>query len=214
MKLKAYKTPVTVGQVLTELKKYEKKYSSFDVVCWTPDDSTLCVVSAGLDKDGDLRIELDEMGDEGGVFSVHDLLAAIKEYAPETKVYLAGCGMYLNFEPNHDGSIFSDASEEDETVGFHATIFGKYKEERKAFLTEAEKRDQAEKARTQKRESHLYSILLVIMMIALVGWLIYNVYALIAGTGESVWENVMWIVICIVLIVIDVMTLRSSKDKK
>lgn len=209
MKMKAYKNPVTIGKLVQELKPFDKKYSTYDVACWTPDDSTLCVVGAGLDKDGDLRIELDEMGDEGGGFSVSDLLAAIKEYDKETKVYMAGCGMYLNFEPNHDGSIFSDASEEDEVVGCHAVAFGKYKEEKQ--VSEVEKRGMADSATKQVSEQNILTIALAVMIVAIASWLIYNVYALIVQTGDSIWENIMWIVICVVLLAIDILTLRAHK---
>ena len=52
----------------------------------------------------------------------------------------------------------------------------------------------------------------MVMAVLLAAWLIYNGYALIAHAhaGESIWMNVVWIVVSAVLIGIDVMTLVSK----
>ena len=202
---------ITVEKLVQDLKSFGKKYWHYDVACWAPDDSCLCVVGKRLDQNGDLCIELDEMYDDGGRFTVDDLLTALSGYEPDTKVYLAGCGLYLNFDVNPDGSIFEEA-DDDDIIGCHATVFGRYKEEHHGFLTEAEKRAIAAKAAREQHENHILGIVLMVMAVLLAAWLIYNGYALIAHAhaGESIWMNVVWIVVSAVLIGIDVMTLVSK----
>ena len=120
---------VTAGKLVKELKGYQKKYSDYNVVFWIPDGHTLSIVGSSPDKDGDLRLEIEEMDDfdVSGYYDVDILLSILAGYDKDTRVYLAGHGLYFRFDVNPDGSIFCDASEEDELVGCYASAFGEYK---------------------------------------------------------------------------------------
>lgn len=205
---------VNVGRLIGELKEYEEKYWHSNVVSWVQDDEdyrTLGIVGMGLDEDGDLRIELEEMEDDEGFYSVADTLDALKEYDKAVKVYLAGCGLYLSIDS--DGSIFAEADEDDENVGFYASVFGQYQVKRRSvWRTEAEERELAEKARKEKRESRAETIALAILTVGVAVLLVYKVYCLIARTGGSVWEHILWIVASVIGLIVGGCTLYS-KDK-
>ena len=146
MKTKTTIKLTTVDRLVKELTKFKKKWD-YSVTVWIPDGSTLCIVGMELDEDGDLRIELEErLEEEEGFFSVDDTLESLKKFDKDAKVYLAGCGLYLNIDLNGNGSIFME-NEDDDVVGCHACAFGQYKMEKpQEFLTEAERRELAEKA--------------------------------------------------------------------
>lgn len=202
----------TVGKLVGELSGYDKEYPNFDVVVWIPDGSTLCIVGARLDKDGDLRLEVEEVGDEGGDYDVDALLEMLRGYDQDTRVYLAGHGLYFNID--QDGGIFAEPGEEDETVGCYATAFGGYKVEPPVFRTAAENRVLAEEARKKEREERIYAIVLVALSVAVFCWLLYNVYTLVTHSWKYVWENIMWVFACLVILVINVLTLHYSKETK
>ena len=206
---------VNVGRLVGELQEYEEKYWHYNVVCWVQDEEdsrALGIVGKGLDEDGDLRIELEEMEDEEGFYSVSDTLDALKEYDRDVKVYLAGCGLYLNID--REGGIFAEADEDDENVGFYASAFGQYPEKRRSvWRTEAEERELAEKARKEKRESRAEAIVLAILTVGVAVLLVYKIYCLVARTGGPVWENILWIVGSIACLIVGGGTLYYSKDK-
>ena len=131
----------TVGKLLKELKKIK----AFDEECmyYCPtvfvnniDELYLGIVGMGPDEDGDLCIELEEMDTSEGFFDVTDCILKLEEFDKKTKVYLAGIGLYLNFD--QDGSIFCEPDEDDETVGCYANIFGNYTPEPKPESEEDE----------------------------------------------------------------------------
>ena len=171
---------VNVGRLIGELQEYEEKYWHYNVVCWVQDEEdfrALGIVGKGLDEDGDLRIELEEMEDEEGFYSVSDTLDALKEYDRDVKVYLAGCGLYLNID--REGGIFAEADEDDEYVGFYASAFGQYPEKRRSvWRTEAEERELAEKARKEKRKSRAESIVLAILVVGIAVLFVHKIYCL------------------------------------
>lgn len=205
---------VNVGRLIGELEEYEEKYWHYNVVCSVQDDEdyrALGIVGKGLDEDGDLRIEMEEMEDEEGFYSVSDTLDALKEYDRDVKVYLAGCGLYLSIDS--DGSIFAEADEDDENVGFYAGVFGRYQEKRRSvWRTEAEERELAEKERQEKRKSRAETIVLAILTVGAAVLLVYKVYGLVARTGGPLWENILWIVGSIVCLIVGEGTLYYSKD--
>lgn len=207
---------VNVGRLIGELEEYEEKYWHYNVVCWVKEDEdyrALGIVGKGLDEDGDLRIELEEMEDEEGFYSVADTLDALKEYDRGAKVYLAGCGLYLSIDS--DGSIFAEADEDDENVGFYASVFGRYQEKRRSvWRTEAEERELEEKARKEKRESRVETIALAVLTAGAAVLLVYKVYCLIVRTGGPVWEHILWIVASIIGLIVGGGTLYYSKDNK
>lgn len=181
---------VNVGRLVGELQEYEEKYWHYNVVCWVKDDEdyrALGIVGKGLDEDGNLRIELEEMEDEEGFYSVADTLDALKEYDKAVKVYLAGCGLFLSIDS--DGSIFAEADEDDENVGFYASVFGHYQVKRRSvWRTEAEERELAEMARKEKRESRAETIALAILAVGATVLLVYKIYCLIVG-GSTLYYS-------------------------
>ena len=203
---------ITVGKLLKDLKKYEKKSSDYVVNINIPDGSILNVIGAGLDKDGDLNVEVDEDPDEG-FYDVQTLIDELDGYDKDTKVYMEGCGLYLTFGINPKGSLLSADNDGDETVEYEAYAFGEYKYEPSGWLTEAEKRELAEQARKEAREERIKGIVLAVMCVALFIWLCCNVYTLIAHTGRPVWESIMWIAVCILLLFVCGGTLYYSKEK-
>ena len=78
----------------------------------------------------------------------------------------------------------------------------------------AEKREIAEHETKRKLENLRLGAALVILDVLVACWLAYNVYALISHTGEHVAENIVWIVVCTVLLVIGAMTLHFDKYEK
>ena len=136
---------ITVGNLLKELKRYGKGCSEYVVNIDIPDGSTLNIMGTGLDKDGDLSIEVDEDPDEG-YFDVQMLIDELEGYAKSTRVYLEGCGLYLTFKVNADGRIVSGYDDEEEIVGFDAYAFGEYEEHPSGGkVSQAEKRERARK---------------------------------------------------------------------
>lgn len=203
----------TVGKLLKELKGIE----SFDEECmyYCPsvfvsnvDELNFGIVGMGPDEDGDLRMELEEMGSSEGFFDVQDLILRLKEFDNKTRVYLAGSGLYLNFD--QDGDIFCEPDEEDSTVGCYATIFGKYTTEPNPEIDEEPgSRFKGEKG--NKREHRGETIVLVCVTLGLICGLIYNVYALIAGVDEPLWEKLIWIIVCAILTVLNISVLYRSR---
>lgn len=203
----------TVGKILVELEILEKRHGDESVAVWTHTDLTFGIVGMGLDADGDLRIELEEMDNEEGFYCVADTLDTLKEYDRDVKVYLAGSGLYLNVDG--DGSIFAEADEDDENVGFYASVFGQYEEKRTSvWRTDAEERELAENARKEKRESCAETITLAILTVGAAVLLVYKAYCLIARTGGPVWEHILWIVGSIVCLFVGGGILYHHKDNK
>ena len=214
MKIKENINLITVGRLIKELSKFAQKCADFDVVCWAPDYLTCCVTGHRLDDDGDVCIHLEMQEDDGGYCTVEMLLADLASYDKNARVYMESCGYYLNFEA--DGDIFTE-SDDDEIVGCYADAFGEYEEDDEEFgvwLTKAEKLENAEHERKRKLENRRFGIALVMLDVLVGCWLAYNVYALISHTGEHVAENIMWIVVCAVLLVVGFLTLHFDKYKK
>lgn len=223
MKTKENIKLITVGRLVKELSKFEKKCADYDVACWAPDYLTCCVTGHRRDDDGDVCIHLEMQEDDGGYCTVEMLLADLSSYDRNARVYMESCGYYLNFEV--DGGIFTE-NDDDEIVGCYAIAFGEYEEEEYYgeddgvvegswdHKTEWEKRYIAEEERKRKREERRSGVALVILDVLVACWLAYNVYALISHTGEHVAGNIMWIVVCAVLLVIGVLTLHFDKYKK
>ena len=203
----------TVGKILVELEMLEKRHGDKSVAVWTNTDRPFGIVGMGLDADGDLRIELEEMDNEEGFYCVADTIDALKEYGRDVKVYLAGCGLYLSIDG--EGGIFAEADDEDENVGFYASVFGQYEQKRTGvWRTETEERELAEKARKEKHESRAETITLAILTVGVAVLLVYKVYCLIARTGGPVWEHILWIIGSIVCLFVGGGTLYHHKDDK
>ena len=186
----------TAGKLLSELKKYKNKHWDYSVVAWIDDDHTLGVVGQGKDRDGDLRIEVEEVEEElEGIWTVADVIESLEHCDKDTRVYLAGHGYY--FAIDSEGSVFTD-SDDDEVIGCHAATFGEYQIE-------------PQPDHNKKHEAHNETIALVIIVIAVFGWLVYNIYALFAGIGGPTWEKILWIVGCSIVLIVCGSTLYYSK---
>ena len=207
---------ITVGELVKELEGYEKKHWDWNVEITTDEpigpeeeeDMPCIIIGMGLDKDGDLRIDIEDEWAGGGDYYVGELLEHLRDFDAGTKVYLAGGG--LLFSIDSQGGIFAETDDEDDTLSCYATAFGEYEEEQTGWFTEAEKRKKVKDARKQRRESRIYAVVMGIMANATLVWLICNVCELVTHTAQYVWENIMWIVICVVLLVVEVMILYYS----
>ena len=202
---------VTVGKLFQELEGYDEESREYSVAVWIPDDdeSYFCVVSMALDDDGDLCIDLEDMSWSEGYFNVQELIDELEGYDKNTKVYLAGCGLYLSFE--QEGGIFCEPSDDDGIVGGYATVFGHYEVEPQGGRTEEEKRQLAKEAREEARgERWMHSVLGVMVLGALI-WLIYTIYALIAHVGGPLWERILSLVVCVIILFVGSGTLYYSK---
>lgn len=118
---------MTVGQLVEDLAEFEEEYSDWDVVCWTPDGKPCYINEAEPDEDGDLRLSLDENGDE--TYDVATLIEVLGEYDDDTPVYVAARGLYLNIEEKADSIVFEEDCDEVsdiDIVACQGSIFGKY----------------------------------------------------------------------------------------
>ena len=202
----------TVGKLLKELKKIK----SFDEECmyYCPtvfvnniDELYLGIVGMGTDEDGDLRIELEEMGTSEGFFDVTDCILRLEEFDKKTKVYLAGNGLYLNFD--QDGSIFCEPDEDDETVGCYATIFGNYTPEPKPEpepLNYGRRKDASKKIRLE-----FETVLALVVCIGLVMGIIYYIYAIITGVDGPLWQNILLLIALVFGLILIFFTFFKSK---
>ena len=208
---------ITVGALVKELKKYVKRRAEYDVLCWTPDDSTLCVVGTGLDEDGDVCIWLEDIEWSECYYDVQQLYDELDEYDKGLKVYLAGCGLYLNCDRNGDGSVFCDPDDEEETLGCYASVFGEYEEEyddpqTEEELSEEEKRA-IKKARREKIEGIVVGVLFLLMIPLMAYGLYYDIAALVKHT-MPIGQCIIGIIVLAVLLFIFVGTLLSLRNKK
>ena len=197
---------ITVGELLGELKKYEKNCWDYSVVAWTQDDPMFGVVGIGKDKDGDLRIEVEEVEEElEGIWSVADVIDSLERNGKETRVYLAGHGLY--FAIDSEGSIFTE-NDDNDVVGCYANPFVEYELEPRR--DSYEERLTAEIARKEKRENRTETFVLMLLVLAAACWLGYNIYAMVAGVGGPLWEKSLWVIGCSIVIVVDGFTLHYS----
>ena len=185
----------TAGQLLGGLKKYEKKHWNLSVVAWAQDDLMFGVVGMGKDKDGDLRIEVEEVEEElEGIWTVDDVINSLESCGRDTRVYLAGHGLY--FAIDSDGHIFTE-SEGDDVVGCYATVIGEYEEEPPCVFTEKERRQRERRAIWKERTKTWKGIaegLTFLLCIPLTAYgLYYNIAALVKHT-QPVWECVLYII--------------------
>ena len=199
----------TAGQMLGGLKKYEKKHWDLSVVAWTQDDLTLGVVGMGKDGDGDLRVEVEEVDDVlEGIWIVSDVIDSLERIGKDTRVYMAGHGLYFSIDS--EGGIFTE-SDDDDVVGCYATVFGEYEEEPQGWQTEEEKRKLAKEALKEARGERWMHYILWAMVLGALIWLIYTIYALIAGVGGPLWERILSLVTCVIILFVGCGTLYYSK---
>lgn len=188
----------TVSELLGELEKYKKNHWDDCVVAWLKDDErTFGVVGMGNDKDGDFQIVVEEIDEvvEEGIWTVADVISSMEDIGKETRVYLAGDGLYLAIDSN-GSSIFTEA-DDDDAVGCYVTVFGEYEEEPQGGQDEKEvhrpswKEVWKEKTRNWKGVLEGVTFLLCIPLTAY--GLYYNIAALVKHSSP-VWESILWII--------------------
>lgn len=185
---------ITVGKLLGELKKYEKKRWDDSVVAWVQDDHTLGVVGMGKDKDGNLRIEVEKVEEElEGIWTVADVVDSLERNDNDVKVYLAGHGLYFTIVS--DGRIFTEV-EDDDVIGCDAAVFGEYQDDTRRVPADKEIRRTARRsawrARTKDWKSILEGITFLLCILLAVYGFYYNIAALVKHT-RPVWECVLWL---------------------
>lgn len=201
---------ITVCKLLKELTEYEDKFFDNVVACWISEDTACGIFGVEVDNEGDLCIHVEEMPEEGNLDSEYwdicTLLEVLKGYDKDTRIYLAGCGQLLEFELNRDSTVLS-IDEEEDSVNCFARAYGEYEDEPSKDVP-------AKPGKTGNREDRILSIVLMTISVASAGWFGYNTYALAAHTAGRVWESILWMVVCAVLLVVCGWTLYYSKDKK
>ena len=185
----------TAGKLLGGLKKYEKKHWDLSVIAWTDDDRTFGVVGTWKDEDGDFQIVVEEIDEIlEGIWTVADVISSLEDIGKETKVYLAGDGLYLAIDSN--GGIFTKA-DDDDAVGCWVTVFGEYEEEPPCVFTEKERRQRERRAIWKERTKTWKGIaegLTFLLCIPLTAYgLYYNIAALVKHS-QPAWECVLYII--------------------
>ena len=190
----------TAGKLLGELEKYKKNHWDDCVVAWLKDDErTFGVVGMGNDKDGDLRIIVEEVDDVlEGFWTVEEVISSLECKGKDARVYLAGEGLYLAID-NNGSSIFTEA-DDDDAVGCWVTVFGEYDEM-------SQKAPAPGKAKDNRGE--IIALIAITAGSALL--VFYKAYTLITGTGGPVWESVLYIVGASIAAAVCGGTLRYSK---
>ena len=190
----------TAGKLLGELEKYKKNHWDDCVVAWLKDDErTFGVVGMGNDKDGDLRIIVEEVDDVlEGFWTVEEVISSLECKRKDARVYLAGEGLYRASDSR--GGIFTEA-DDDDVVGSHVTIFGEYEEM-------PQKAPALGKAKGNRGET----IALIAIMAGSALLVFYKAYTLITGTGGPVWERVLYIVGASIAAALCGLTLYYSKE--
>ena len=191
----------TAGELLGNLKKYKKNHWDDCVVAWLKDDErTFGVVGMGNDKDGDLRIIVEEVDDVlEGFWTVEEVISSLECKGKDARVYLADEGLYLAID-NNGSSIFTEA-DDDDAVGCWVTVFGEYDEM-------SQKAPAPGKAKDNRGEI----IALIAIMAGSALLVFYKAYTLITGTGGSVWESVLYIVGASIAAAVCGLTLFYSKE--
>ena len=190
----------TAGELIGELEKYKKNHWDECVVAWLKDDEqTFGVVGMRNDKDGDLRIIVEEVDDVlEGFWTIEEVISSLECKGKDARVYLAGEGLYLAIDSR--GGIFTEAADDD-AVGSHVTIFGEYEEM-------PQKAPALGKAKGNRGET----IALIAIMAGSALLVFYKAYTLITGTGGPVWERVLYIVGASIAAALCGLTLYYSKE--
>ena len=190
----------TAGKLLKDLKRYEKKRWDLSVVAWTDDDRTFGVVGTWKDEDGDFQIVVEEIDEIlEGIWTVADVISSLEDIGKDTRVYLAGHGLY--FAIDSKGGVFTEG--DDDVVGCYATVIGEYEEEPPCVFTEKERRRRErraiwkERTKTWKGVAEGVTFLLCIPLTAY--GLYYNITAIVKHS-RPLWESILWIPILVILL--------------
>ena len=148
----------------------------------------------GKDKDGDFQIVVEEIDEVlEGIWTVADVISSLEDIGKETRVYLAGDGLYLAIDSK--GGAFTEG--DDDVIGCYVAVIGEYEEEPPCVFTEKERRRRErraiwkERTKTWKGIAEGVTFLLCIPLTAY--GLYYNIAALVKHSGP-VWESLLWII--------------------
>ena len=187
----------TAGELLGKLKKYKKNHWDDCVVAWLKDDDrTFGVVGTWKDKDGDFQIVVEEIDEIlEGIWTVADVISSLEDISRETRVYLAGDGLYLAIDSN-GSSIFTEA-DDDDAVGCWVTVIGEYEEEPQGGQTgkESDRPSWKEvwKGKFRNWERILKGVTFLLSISLTAYGLYYNIAALVKHSSP-VWESILWII--------------------
>ena len=189
----------TVGKLLKDLKRYERKHWDRSVVARIAgEDRTFGVMGTREDKEGDFQIVVEEIDEIlEGIWTVADVISSMEDINKETRVYLAGDGLYLAIDSN--GDIFTEDDDND-VVGCYVTAFGEYEEKSDAVPASRKERDNM---------GEIFA--LIAIMVGSFLLVFYKAYALITGTGGSLWESTLYIVGAMIAAAVCGLTLYYSR---
>ena len=190
----------TAGKLLKDLKRYEKKHWDLSVIAWTDDDRTFGVVGTWKDEDGDFQIVVEEIDEIlEGIWTVADVISSLEDIGKETRVYLAGDGLYLAIDSK--GGAFTEG--DDDVVGCYATVIGEYEEEPPCVFTEKERRRRKRRAiwkeRTKTWKGIAEGVTFLLCIPLTVYGLYYNITAIVKHS-RPLWESILWIPILVILL--------------
>lgn len=205
---------MTVSKLIEELKRFEKKYSDADVVCYLPDYTVCYVVTVRMDDEGDVCIRFEDHDEDIDCYCVEMLLDSLSEYNRNARVYIDVCGYYATFTVYSDGEFFI-YNEDEEWVYCDCEIIGEYDEPEycSGWHTPAERRMLAEKARKEKRQHKIEYGVLLALTVLIVCAFFYNVWAAVTLSGDALWKNILWAVTCLFCSIISSLTLYYDENK-
>lgn len=201
---------VSVAQLIEELKRFEKDCPDVIVTCCIPDGTICYAVSIDQDGEGQVCIGFEEK--DSGCLEVEMLIADLEMFDGSAIVRMEACGLSMTFSIFDDGSFFV-YDENEECVCCDGEVIGEYEEQEycSGGRTEEEKRMLAEKAGKEKRERRIeYGALLIITILSLCG-VAYNVWALVAASGDSLWENILYGITCLFCFMIGLLALHYDR---
>ena len=201
---------ISVAQFVKELERFEKDFPDTNVTCCMP-DGTLCY-AVGIEQDGEGQVCIGFEEEESGCFDVEMLLAYLEMYDHSAKVRMEACGLFMTFHIFRDGSFFVyDGNEE--CVCCDGEAIGEYERQecRSGWHTETENLMLSEKARKEKRKNVIEYVALLVLTILVICGFVYNVWSALVFSGNSLWENALYGVICLSLSIIGSLTLYYDK---
>ena len=206
----------TVGKLFKDLKRYMKNHWDDCVVAWLEDDElTFGVVGMGNDKDGDLRIIVEEVDDVlEGFWTVEEVISSLECKGKDARVYFAGEGLYLAIDSR--GGIFTVA-DDDDAVGCWVTVIGEYEEEPQGGQTgkESDRPSWKEvwKGKFRNWERILKGVTFLLCIPLTAYGFYYNIAALVKHSSP-VWESILWIIFLGLLLYVCIDNLFFSNRHK
>ena len=203
---------ISVAQLVKELERFEKDFPDTNVTCCMPDGTLCYAVGIEKDEEGQVCIGFDEDEEDSGCLEVEMLISDLEMYDGSAMVRMEACGLSMTFHIFRDGSFFVyDGNEE--CVCCDGEAIGEYERQecRSGWHTEAEKLMLSEKARKEKRKSRIEYVALLVLTILVICGFVYNVWSALVVSGNSLWKNILYGVICLSLSIISSLTLYYDK---